>query len=71
MSEELEVLLDTRLCVAYGICVSIMPDVFDTPRGSSTAVLLRTRVGLEERDDLEEAVRNCPAQALAIGETPS
>lgn len=71
MSEELEVLLDATLCSKYGVCVSIMPDVFDTPSGSVTAVLLRTRVGLEERDDLEEAVRNCPAQALAIRDTSS
>jgi ferredoxin len=66
-----EVLLDTSLCSTYGVCVTIMPDVFDTPAGSPVAVLLRDRVEAHEREDLEEAVRSCPAQALAIRESPS
>jgi ferredoxin len=68
---EVEVLLDTKLCSSYGVCVTIMPDVFDTPAGSPVAVLLRDRVEAHERDDLEEAIRNCPSQALARRELPS
>jgi ferredoxin len=68
---QVEVLLDTKLCSSYGVCVTIMPDVFDTPAGSPVAVLLRDRVEAHERDDLEEAIRNCPSQALARRELPS
>lgn len=64
MSGQAEVLLDTKLCNAYGVCVSILPDVFDTPPGSPIAVLLRDRVEAEESEDLDEAIRACPAQAL-------
>jgi ferredoxin len=70
-ADQVEVLLDTKLCSAYGVCVSIMPDVFDTPPASVVAVLLRDRVGADEREDLEEAVRACPAQALKIGDGQS
>lgn len=71
MSDQVEVLIDTKLCNAYGVCVTIMPDVFDTPAGSPVAVLLRDRVEAHERDDLDEAIRACPAQALATREPPS
>lgn len=70
-ADQVKVLLDTNLCSAYGVCVGIMPDVFDTPPGSPVAVLLRDHVNADEREDLEEAVRACPSQALAIGDGPS
>jgi ferredoxin len=59
--------LDTARCRSYGVCVSILPDVFDTPSGVPTAVLLRENVDADEREDLEEAARACPAQAISIG----
>jgi ferredoxin len=68
---QVEVLLDAKVCNGYGVCVTIMPDVFDTPAGSPVAVLLRDRVEADERNDLEEAIRACPAQALALRESPS
>jgi ferredoxin len=68
---QVEVLLDTNLCMAYGVCVTTMPDVFDTPAGSPVAVLRRDRVEAHDRDELEEAIRACPAQALAMREPPS
>jgi ferredoxin len=64
---ELTVHLDTTRCRSYGVCVSILPDVFDTPSGVPTAVLLRENVDADEREDLEEAARACPAQAISIG----
>lgn len=68
MSDRITVQLDTSRCMAYGVCVGMLPDVFDIPPGSSIAVLLRESVDDDEREDLEEAVRGCPAQALAIRE---
>lgn len=58
--------LDTTKCQAYGLCVGIAPDVFDVPAGSPIAVLLTETADDEDREDLEEAVRNCPAQAIAL-----
>ena len=70
MSERLAVQLDPTRCKSYGICVSVLPDVFDTPAGSAVAVLLRDTVDADERADLEEAVRNCPAQAISFVPVP-
>lgn len=67
MSDQLTVTLDTKRCKSYGICVGILPEVFDTPPGAPVAVLLRDTVDADEREDLEEAIRACPAQAIAMG----
>ena len=66
MSLRLAIALDTTRCKSYGICISVLPEVFDTPASSAAAVLLVDTVGEEDRDDLEEAVRNCPAQAISF-----
>ncbi len=62
----ISIALDTSKCQAYGLCVGIAPDVFDVPSGSSVAVLLRDVADQDELEDLEEAVRSCPAQAIAL-----
>ncbi len=67
MSDATTVELDEGRCRGYGICVSILPDVFDLPAGSKTAVLLRDEVDADDVEDLEESVRACPAQAIIQG----
>ncbi|WP_205739578.1 ferredoxin [Georgenia sp. SYP-B2076] len=63
---QVAVRLDTSKCRAYGICVGIMPDVFDLPKGSPVAVLLKDVADGEDLTDLEEAVFNCPASAISL-----
>ncbi|MEU0312108.1 ferredoxin [Nocardioides sp. NPDC006273] len=67
MSAATTVELDQGRCRGYGICVSILPDVFDLPADSKVAVLLRDEVDADDVDDLEESVRACPAQAIIQG----
>lgn len=62
----ISIALDTTKCQAYGLCVGIAPDVFDVQAGSSLAVLLRDVANEDEREDLEEAARSCPAQAIVL-----
>lgn len=64
----IRIILDTNKCQAYGLCVGIAPDFFDVPAGSPIAVLLAETADDDDRDDLEEAVRNCPAQAIALAD---
>ena len=66
MSDGATVKLDEGLCRAYGICVSILPDVFDIPAGGRTATLLRSDVDADDVEDLEEAARACPARAISL-----
>lgn len=62
----ISITLDTSKCQAYGLCMGIAPDHFDVPDGRSIAVLLRDAAEDDEREDLEEAVRSCPAQAITL-----
>jgi ferredoxin len=63
---EARVVVDAGKCRGYGLCMAIQPDVFDVPAASSTVVLLRAVVGADDIEDVEEAVRACPAQALTL-----
>jgi ferredoxin len=65
----ISIALDTTKCQAYGLCMGISPDVFDAPSGSPIAVLLRDSADEDEREDLEEAARSCPAQAITLTST--
>ena len=67
MSDRTAVGLDQARCRGYGICTSILPDVFDLPAGAKTAVLLRHDVDADDLEDLDESVRACPAQAIIQG----
>ncbi|WP_432841941.1 ferredoxin [Dactylosporangium sp. CA-092794] len=66
MNGPVRVAVDASRCQAYGLCVAVHPDVFDVPAGSPTAVVLRDVVGAGDLDDVEQAVRACPAQALSL-----
>jgi ferredoxin len=66
----LEVTLDGTKCQGYGLCLGIAPEVFDIPGGSPVAILIRTTASEDERAQLEEAVRSCPAQAISVTTLP-
>ena len=63
-----KVLLDQVKCRAYGLCVTAHPEVFVLPPGSPIAVVVRDVVGDDDLEDVREAVRVCPAQAISIAE---
>ena len=62
------VTVDTNKCRDYGICVAIHPEVFAIPPGSPVAVVLKERLDADDLEDVNEAVRSCPAQALTLVE---
>ena len=70
MTDGCRITIDTGLCRSYGICVGLSPEVFDVPQDSPYAVLLKESVGEDELDDVREAARACPAQAILIDESP-
>ncbi|WP_323101297.1 ferredoxin [Intrasporangium sp. YIM S08009] len=63
-----KVLLDQGLCRAYGLCVTVHPEVFALPPGSPVAVVVRDIVDDDDLADVREAVRACPAQAISLVE---
>lgn len=60
--------LDQGKCRAYGLCVTAHPEVFALPPGSPVAVVIRDVVDADDLDDVQEAVRACPAQAISLVE---
>lgn len=63
-----KVVLDQVKCRAYGLCVTAHPEVFVLPPGSPVAVVAQDVVGADDLEDVQEAVRACPAQAISIVE---
>lgn len=62
------VVLDAGRCRAYGLCVTAHPEIFTLSAGSPVAVLTRDVIGPDDTDDVQEAIRACPAQAISLAE---
>lgn len=60
--------VDPKKCRDYGICVAVHPEVFAIPPGSPVAVVLKDNLDADDLEDVQEAVRACPAQALTLVE---
>jgi ferredoxin len=57
---------DESRCVAFGNCASIAPEVFRVERGEMTVLVPEPDERL--RQQLEDAVAQCPAEALSIAD---
>lgn len=64
----MRVAIDTDLCQAYGNCLLAAPDVFDLQADGLVAVVLQEHPPEEMRPAVEEAVANCPVEALTLHE---
>ena len=63
----MKVVVDFGLCEANGICVGIIPEVFDLDEQDYLHVL-DDEVTPENEAQIRDAVRQCPRQALSIAE---
>lgn len=64
----MKVQVDLQLCQAYANCLLAAPDVFDLDEEGSNAVILQEHPSEDLREAVEEAVRDCPTQAISISE---
>ncbi len=63
----MRVIVDPDICLGCGVCESIAPDIFSL--GDETyAVVLINPVPEQMRDVVEEAVAECPEEAISIEE---
>jgi ferredoxin len=63
----MKIIVDQGRCTGIGICESIAPGFFEV--GDDGALtLIRADFAEDDRADIEEAVRSCPAAALSISE---
>jgi ferredoxin len=60
----MKVTVDMGLCQANGACVLVAPEVFDLD--DEDVLHWADEVGEEQRAEVEEAVRACPVQAIAL-----
>ncbi|MCI2423014.1 ferredoxin [Saccharopolyspora sp. K220] len=65
----MKVTVDQDACVASGQCVLVAPEVFDQHEDDGIVTLLTERPGAEVRDEVRQAVRICPARAVAVDES--
>jgi ferredoxin len=65
--ETMRVVVDYDLCESNAVCMGIMPDVFEV-RDDDFLYVLNENPAEDQRDKLEEAVRRCPKQAIAIAD---
>jgi ferredoxin len=63
MSRKIEV--DYGLCESNGVCMGIIPEVFDLD-DEDNLNLLTDEVTPENEEQVREAVRQCPRQAISI-----
>jgi ferredoxin len=59
--------VDWDLCESNGVCMGIIPEVFQLGDDDMLTVL-QTEVTPENEAELREAVRQCPRQAISFTE---
>jgi ferredoxin len=65
MTKKIEV--DWGLCESNGVCMGIIPEVFRL-EDDDTLTVLQEDVTPENEEQVREAVRQCPRQAISISE---
>lgn len=60
-----KIVVDFGLCESNGVCMGIIPEVFDLDDEDYLHVLT-DEVTPENEEQVKEAVRQCPRQAIAI-----
>ena len=61
----MKIVVDYDLCEANAVCRDVCPEAFRVEDDDTLTVLIETP-GEELREKVEEAVRLCPRQAIAL-----
>ncbi len=60
----MKVKIDKDLCTACGLCADICPEVFEM--AEDTAIVKQENVPTEYEEQVKEAAKNCPTEAIKI-----
>ena len=63
----MKVHVDFGLCESNGVCMGVAPDVF-LLNDDDTLSILQPDVEPENQDAVQDAVRQCPRQAISVEE---
>ena len=62
----MRITVDGGKCCGYGNCVLIAPKLFDLRSSDNLAYALNETPGEDERADLEQAIAECPTEAISV-----
>jgi ferredoxin len=62
------IVADRELCIGAGQCVRYAPTVFDQDVEDGIVVVLKSAPAEDQRDEVDEAIEVCPAQAIWLEE---
>ncbi|AGB24723.1 ferredoxin [Mycobacterium sp. JS623] len=62
-----KVVVDFGLCESNGVCMGIIPEVFQLD-GQDFLHILQEEVTPQNEQQIREAVRQCPRQAISISD---
>ncbi|AYY15749.1 ferredoxin [Actinobacteria bacterium YIM 96077] len=62
----MKVIVDLEACQGYACCMIEAPEVFDLDESAGKATVLEEAPPEERREQVEAAVRNCPARAISL-----
>jgi ferredoxin len=63
---EFRVEVDRARCIGAGRCVAVAADIFDQDESDAVVILRVAKPPDEARARVEQAARNCPANAIRI-----
>jgi ferredoxin len=63
----MKISVDYTRCTGHGVCESLAEDIFEV-RQDGVTHLLNESPDEDRREVVEEAVSNCPTQALSLSE---
>jgi len=64
----MKVTVDPGRCLTAGLCVVTEPGVFDQDEEAGTVTLLTVEPPAEAQENVRQAARTCPGQAITINE---
>lgn len=62
----MKAIVDADACTGCGLCVATCPEVFDMNDADEIAVVIADPVPAEAEDTCQEAVEDCPVEAITI-----
>jgi ferredoxin len=65
----MKVKVDPQVCVGFGVCVGLCPEVFEL-HDDGYAIVRVSEVPRELEDAVRQAVIQCPSSAISLSDDP-
>ena len=65
----MKVHVNANVCAGFGVCLGLCPEVFEL-HDDGYAIVVVSEVPQELEDAVREAVNQCPARAISLGDDP-